>query len=329
MTPKTFAGLWIAAIIAVFAAAWIFFANNSFAPTDEAGDPLLPQVIAEAKNIGGLDVTSAGETLALAYQNGQWNLPSRGDYPADLTKVRDLVISLAQMRTLERKTANPEKYSLLDLGDPAGKDAKSTQVTIKTKDGKNLTSIVLGRVKPGLLGEAGSATYVRLADNPQTWLVSGRASTSANIAAWVDTDAYKLDPQKITKISVAQPDGTSISLVKSGDEYTVPGAPDPTKIKDKQGLKLDISDYAVIQFTDVRKAKPGLAPVVAGTVEAGDVNVQVDVFKDAKEYWIAVKATGDSDAAKAINTRTTGWQYRIGEAKAKALNKTMVDFEKS
>ena len=112
MTPKTFAGLWIAAIIAVFAAAWIFFANNSFAPTDEAGDPLLPQVIAEAENIGGLDVTSAGETLALAYQNGQWSLPSRGDYPADLTKVRDLVISLAQMRTLERKTANPEKYSL-------------------------------------------------------------------------------------------------------------------------------------------------------------------------------------------------------------------------
>jgi hypothetical protein len=328
MTPKVFVSLWVAAIICVIAAGTVYFANNSFAPVDEAGDPFLPQVIAQAEDIGGMEVVSGGETLILDYKDGLWTLPSRGGYPADITKVRDLVIALAQMRTLERKTAITEKYGLLELGDPAGNDSKSTQVTLKTKDGKDLASIILGRVKPGLLGGAGAATYVRLRDDPQTWLVSGNANTAADITAWVDRAIYKLNPDKITKISVAHPDGASVSLFRTADGYAVPDAADPAKVKDKPALKLEISDYATIELNDVRKAKSGLTPVATGTVEADNVVLQVQVFADGKEFWVAIMAQGESDAAKALNARVSGWHYKINENKAKALNKTSAHFEK-
>ncbi|MGI9372253.1 MAG: hypothetical protein ACR2OJ_07130, partial [Hyphomicrobiales bacterium] len=149
MTPKLFIGLWVAAIIAVIAAGASYLSQNTFEEADASGALILPEIVSKAGDIVAMDVTSDGETLKLARVGKDWKLASRDDYPADLSRVRDVVIALSQMRKLEAKTANPDKYTLLNLEDPSKGGAGSSQVTFLDDKGDQVASIILGKVKDG------------------------------------------------------------------------------------------------------------------------------------------------------------------------------------
>lgn len=328
MTPKLFIGLWVAAVIAVIAAGWSYISQNTFEEADASGALILPEIVSKAKDIVAMDVTSDGETLKLARVGKDWKLASRADYPADLSRVRDVVIALSQMRKLEAKTANPEKYTLLNLEDPSKGGTGSSQVTFLDEKGGEVASIILGKVKDGLLGASGDATYVRLPDNPQTWLASGKAQAEAIVADWVDENIYKLDPQKISKITVTPKGGVPLVLEKQGDEYIVLDVPDPTKLKDTQQLKLEISPYAGIVLLDVRKAKEGGEPDQVSVVEADGTEITLKLFKEDKGNWLTVTASGDSDEAKAVTAKTAGWQYKIPPHVADGLSKTLKNYLK-
>ncbi|MGI9371022.1 MAG: DUF4340 domain-containing protein, partial [Hyphomicrobiales bacterium] len=187
---------------------------------------------------------------------------------------------------------------------------------------------ILGKVKDGLLGASGDATYVRLPDNPQTWLASGKAQAEAIVADWVDENIYKLDPQKITKITVTPKGGSPLTLVKEGEDYTVLEAADPSKLKDTQQLKLEVSPYAGIVLLDIRKAKENAEPDMVSVVEADGTEITLKLSKEGKDNWLTVKASGDTDFAKEVSAKTAGWEYKIPAHVADGLSKTMKNYLK-
>ena len=119
-----------------------------------------------------------------------------------------------------------------------------------------------------------------------------------------------------------------MTLVKEGDGYTVLEAPDPSKLKDTQQMRLEISPYAGIVLLDVRKAKEGGEPDQVSVVEADGTENTLKLFKEDKNNWLSVTASGDSDEAKAVTAKTAGWQYKIPPHVADGLSKTLKNYLK-
>ena len=63
-------------------------------------------------------------------------------------------------------------------------------------------------------------TYVRLADESQSWLVTGSFDVETEPSRWLKQDIVNLGSPSITQVSIRQVDGSMLELSKS--ERTLP-----------------------------------------------------------------------------------------------------------
>ena len=76
----------------------------------ETGDTLfLPGLQDELDAVERLELVGAGEEVIATLERGNtgWSVSERDGYPADLQKIRHTLLSLAEARILEPKTATP------------------------------------------------------------------------------------------------------------------------------------------------------------------------------------------------------------------------------
>ena len=128
--PQHFVVLAGATVVALIWAAFLQSSSDQRAAGGVDGRAMLPELARQSSSLGSLELTKAGEKLTLERAGEQWKLKERGGYPVLGDKVRALVVQLANAKLVEPKTAARERWSLLELEDPAGKDARSSLVRL-------------------------------------------------------------------------------------------------------------------------------------------------------------------------------------------------------
>lgn len=203
--------------LVVIAAAWL--SSRERAPeTDVDSRYFLPELQAGVNEVTRVVVASPTERTVIERQGEGWVLPERGGYPADFEKVKSTVLSLAELRSLEPKTANPEMYWRIGVEDIDAESSTSRQVSLEDADGRSLASVVLGkerepRMRPGLDGEADiQALYVREAGERQSFLVAGAVELSARPADWVDRRIADVPGERVSQVRIAPAEGTAVVL---------------------------------------------------------------------------------------------------------------------
>src|SRR5690606_9901598 len=163
---RTLIGIGIAALVALVAA---FVIQQAREPTradagDTASEWLLPELHGHVNDVDRIALSGAEGKPIATIERGEegWIVANKGGYPADVAKLRELLLKLGDAKLVEPKTANSERYAALEVGDVAAKDAKGTLVEIG------------GLAKPVklIVGKAdshGGGTYVRRADDAQSW----------------------------------------------------------------------------------------------------------------------------------------------------------------
>ena len=87
-----------------------------------AGDRLFSELREQINQLDKVTIdrpqteTDSEQTVIVKNDTG-WAVDTRGGYPADVGKVREVLLALADAQILEEKTSNPERYppSLLGL----------------------------------------------------------------------------------------------------------------------------------------------------------------------------------------------------------------------
>ena len=143
MTRHTLVKLAVGTAVAVVLALW---ASSSKSPVSEvagAGSALVPGLSGALNDVTTLRVVEAGDKAVVTLQRveDRWQVAERSGYAADIGKVRETLIRLADATLLEAKTANPERHSVLGVEDVAAATAKGTRVEI---EGKVAAKIVVG-----------------------------------------------------------------------------------------------------------------------------------------------------------------------------------------
>jgi hypothetical protein len=350
MTPRNFVYLAIAAALSVLFAVVSFASNNQWSTGKAAGAKLFPTLVSDASQIATIDVRQGDNTMVLERAGGSWGLKNRGNYPADPSKVRTLLVGLAEADLIESKTRRPDRYAALELEDPADKSAKSRIVRLLGAKGNVIGEVVIGKKRQDLLGTGKAGTYVRKPGDPQTWLANAELDASAATKDWLKTSVYTTDAAKISRVTIEIPGEQPLRIERQvapakdakDAKQSIPDTsaaklqfagfpPADKKLKDAGAAESIARALASIDMDDVRKldAVPAAAGVSTVRIESADgPATTLRLRKDGDAHWLSIAATGEGEAKKTadeINQRTQGWEFKIPAAKADSILKKRAD----
>ena len=295
----------------------------------------LPGLASEVRDVARVRLDSKSGTVDVVFKPDRgWIVASHGDYPASFEKVRETLVGLAAMQTIEPKTARPDWLHFLDLTAPPKGDGIA--ITLQDGHGRTVASVITGKNED--IGDPSGATglFVRRSNANQSWLVRSVFTPKTTQTDWLDKQVVDVDASKIREADVEPMNGPAYELrrdkpgdsdlklvnLPKGREISYPGAAD--------GIAGTISNFT---FDDVKPSREfdfsdGHATrLIARTFDGLIITVQA--IKQGQEFWATVSAdavpgkAGAQRQARTIDSRASGWAYKLPPYKGQQIMTTL------
>lgn len=258
----------------MIAAAW--YATVEQAPQTEVESPyFLPALQSRVNDVARIEITSGAARTVIEKRGAGWVVANRGGFAADFEKVKRAVVSIADLRRLEPKTANRVMYARIGVEDVDAKGSTSRQVSFFDPKGTAIAAIVLGNTRgnkprPGLEGQPFiAALYAREAGTAQSWLVAGDVSVSARPSDWMDRFVADISGQRVSEVRIEAPGKTTVVLKRASREATdleLQDIPADSVPRSQAVLNSLGTALAELRFDDVDAAPATEFPVQSTTI---------------------------------------------------------------
>jgi len=335
----------IVAAIVVVALLLAVVGQRRSAPDGVAGSPLLPGLAESLDEIERIVVTKAGaESVAtLVHDTHGWSVVEKDGYPADVAKIRRMLLAFAEARVIEEKTSNAAYYDRLGVESVAQPAASGTAVAL---DG-DFPQLILG-------DEANSASrYVRRSDEERSYLVDRNPDVPRDTAQWLLPDILDVRGARVQSVTIAHADGERVVIDKTDAEQTnfaVADVPSGRELSYPGVANVIGNVLRELRLDDAARASAGSEPHVVTEFRSFDglVVTVTGAMHDAQP-WLTFaaraevetgaegNAAGESPAqdaapttdpaaeAAAINARVAGWRYRIPAHQYDQLTRRLAD----
>ena len=362
MNQKSFVMLTVVTAVAVIVAAVAAVGRDGGPGVAESGGLAIPGLAGKINDVAVIAV-QAGETkLSIRRTGNGWVVDEKHRYPADVGKVRKLVVELAGLELLERKTVREDRYARLEVEDPSAKDTKSAALTLKTASGETVAELIVGKRRFGLFRSSGRGIYLRKLDDPQVWLARGDIEVGRTALEWLDRKLVRVEEENIHRIVIRQPDGDTVTAVKPTQKqkyFTVENIPEGRKLSRENAVDRISTTFDEVDLNDVRPTSDISFPeahVRAELTTFYGLTVTMDIAEIDGKKWARLRAAAgsapvaattdtasssgaadktpaedrarktpaDAEAeAAAINTRSADWVYLLNDNTAAHLSTKM------
>jgi hypothetical protein len=328
MNAKHLTTLAVLAAISVAATAWVLRSSAPTVASDRRGETVVPSLMAKANDITGISIRDGTDTLAIERRDNRF-VASDSGYPVKTDAVRDVVASSAELSFEESRTADPARYGDLGLADPGAKDA-GKEITFRTAGGE-LASFVVGNRDTTVGGPVGGV-FVRLKDQPQTFLARGNVSLPSGRSDWfvgIDLDVKRNEIKKIELAGGGRDGVTASANAEKPGDLVLANVPEK-----RAADTFKVSRLATLvesfTFQDVRKATKPADDARRMTVDAGEgLHLVLTALGDITQGWVQISAEAASDAvkdkAKLIASKVDGYDFRLPSNQAEILGWTITD----
>jgi hypothetical protein len=366
MKVKSLLILMAAAAVAIVAALWI--TSERPPETAQLNTPLLPSLADSINRVTGFRIIKAGNETVATLQRGEqsWTVAERYNYPADMNKVRGLLLGLANARRREEKTQDPGYYERLGVADVNAANASGVRVELEGLAAP--LAVIIGNSD----SQGGNGTFVRLPGEAQSWLVSGNLTVAKEASQWLEPKIMDIPAERIQQITLRRPQGETLTVSKeqrAQTNFMVQSVPAGRELKSASIANSLATELSALQLEDVLPAtavQELSQPVTEADYRTFDgLNILARaVAKDGKYYahfsidFEAAQAqrfapteapTAGQDGAKAeaakpdtatdtvearrkeaeqLNSRLSPWVYAIAEFRYENLNKGLEDLLK-
>jgi Domain of unknown function (DUF4340) len=296
------------------------------------GQPAFPALAAKLGDVASVTVSRGGTTMTLLRERDSWLVAEKGNYPANATKISQIVRAMADLTLVEPKTQNPDLYPRLEVEDPG--NGKSALVAVKDKSGGDLAQAIVGKRSYDRLGTGNDGVYLRKPGDAQTWLARGTLDPSGDPASWLDRQIIDISEKKIAKVTLTQADGTKLVISRTAPDshFAVEDAPADTKFKNESTINGPAGALETLDLDDVKPTGelpvPDKDVVTASFTTFDGLTVDLRLIERDKNDWIAISAAGSGSAeaeAKKIENKVSHWTYAIPAYKANLLKTKFAD----
>ena len=200
------------AIMAAVAALSILFAfiavklETGEVSANNIPETFLPEIVLQIRDIADIHVESGKGHFDVRLVPGRgWVLPQRGNYPASFDQVRQILVGLAALQTIEPKTSRADWYRLVDVDIPPR--GNGVYYVVRDSKGHTISSVVLGKSED--IGDPGGATglFARKPAEQQSWLVRSVFAPKGDPGDWMEKSLVGVDRARIQEVDVTPPSG--------------------------------------------------------------------------------------------------------------------------
>ena len=254
-------------------------------------------------DIAAMTIQEPKAALTLQRKDERWVLAERGDFPADLARVREFVLKVIGLKVGQSEPLGEKDRARLNL------DASGTRVEFKDAQGKALGAFVLGKKyfkrevdNPDKATPDGR--FLALPDEAGTAYLVGDPLTQATTrtSEWIERTSFQVE--RIKTLEVRYPAGGGYRIERQADnaEWKLAGA--------NPGEKLDISranaasySLSLLELADVAPKDAGDTgldqPVLINATTLAGAAYAIKVGKLAGEnHYVSFTATGLKPDAK-------------------------------
>jgi len=309
-------------VVALLVVALLVVERGDQGASSQSGELLFPDVRDQLNDASALRIERfATQPMEISRDGDAWRVDARDGFPAEIAKIREILLAVAEAETIEAKTASPEMHGRLGLRSPEAENSKGTLVTA-TVGGADY-SIVFGNVAQS------SYRYARRAGEDQTWLINQNPDIPDSAGDWLVSDLVDVASTEVRAVTITHPDGERISIDKPSAEetnFTVNDVPEGRELSYStvgNGIAGALND---LDLDDVRRAVDP-AEAVTATIETFDgMTVTVRTVNVEEENWISLEASGGPETqAESLNSRVAGWQFRVADYKANLFTRRWED----
>lgn len=300
----------------------------------QARTRLYPELESRLKEVTAIAIVPPGGPAIHVERAGrEWKVRERDGYPADITRIRETLVRLARLETLEPKTRVPERYARLGVGAPDQTEGGGTEVRLMNKDGRVLADLIVGESADG-------GGYVRPQGEAQSWLVSEHIVLSPRPQDWLEKALLRTPLERIVQVVRHPPEGPAFTVRREAGEASAEGlvlAPVPPgrrpRPRELRRLASALSELSLTdvhsQSTDTVEDRPwdlsiyttgeGLVVEAHTRTEDHKSYLRLSARLDASAGAAAEARARVEDEVTRLQRRFRGWTYEIPSYKASSL----------
>ena len=273
----------------------------------QSGQMLFPEFMSVVNDVNEVVLETKEQTITLVRTGQAWGVKEKAGYRADVEKVKQAVVGLADLRIHEPKTKNPELYERLGLQNSNQEGSPSKTVTVKTADNPEVAKLVVGNQKPAKGNPRMSDIYVRKPDDPQTWLVIGNLPLETVSGEWLDKEITALPTKRVHQVTVTHPKGETLHLSKAKPEdldFQLDSIPTGSKISSQFNVNNVVGTLVQLSLEDVKpEAEIDFSsnPGVSAVLETFDgLRLHIHTVKHSENVFAKVSAEFDDNLIQAL-----------------------------
>ena len=237
--------LWILALGAGF-----YYFNSKDVPDSisnktelEVGSQIVPSDLIET--VDSLTVISGDDKASLKKLDGRWVVSEKGDFPANYDSINQIIGALREAKVAQSVVATDEYYDRFNLDPATEEDGEQPDTILLEKDGKESSTIFLGKTRESTGGSGGRAgRFVRLSnDESGVYVVQENFSfLNASPDNWINKSLTLLK-EGVVKMEVTAPNDESfkswtVSRESVRDDFIVEGLGEKEETKNTETTAL-------------------------------------------------------------------------------------------
>ncbi len=286
----------------------IFVNQKPASQFPHSGEQLFPELLSVVNDVNEIVVETKDQTVTLMRGENAWRVKEKAGYRADVEKVKQTLIGLAELRILEPKTKNPELYDRLGLQDKEQKGSLSTTVTLKTSNNPEVAKVILGNQRPAKGNPRMSEIYTRKPGDPQTWLTIGNLPLEKVAGEWLDKEITALTTKRVHQVTVRHPGGDTLLVSKDKPEdldFHLDSIPAGSKVASQFNVNNVVGTLVQLSLEDVKEAQEVNfqdRPGVRAVLETFDgLRLHVQTAKQEDKVFGKFSAEYDQDLVQPVD----------------------------
>lgn len=338
MRTRSWLVLAVLTLLVIAAAAWSLWQRRSATTAAIEQTLMFPGLAGRLNDVAVVEISGAKGVFRIQRDAEGWVVPEKSGYPAQADKVKKTALGLAELRTLEPRTDNPELYDRIAVGEPGKTGSDAVRIRLFDGNSGELAALIVGKIKTPETNARAAELYVRRPADARSWLASARLAPSADALEWVDREMLRVERKRVTDVVITHPDGEKVRLVKKegkDEEFDLLDIPAGLDVSSQYDVSATAGGLEFISFDDVRRRSDiALGDKVTRTrfSAANGLTVEVHAASIDGKTWVKFDVAADKpDAQKEadeIKSRVAPWAYRIPDHKAKELMRRMSDLTK-
>jgi hypothetical protein len=275
----------------------VFTSRNNRLPSPTASATLVPAFDLNA--VEQIEVAGNTQTAKVVRTGNGWVVPAKHNYPAKFEKVREVVLSISQLKSGQKVRVTEEQKKAMKIAGPG--DDGGRLVSVRGAGGKQLASLILGithDAKPAAGGpmEMGypDGRYISADGGKTVYLVSEVLNDIPdNDSVWVDSELMSVSGQDIRDIRISGEgrDDVHLSRTNRTDKMALDAQAPEGKETDTSGIYGVESALSYLRFNDVADPSADAAPFGMSTATV----FRAETFQ-GEVYSVRIGcATGGSD----------------------------------